>query len=375
MKVLYLINTLSAGGAELHLLNLSRHLKRRGMDVVVACLRERVEGSRSLQGDFQREGVRTVNLRAGSAYDCRFLARLARLVWQEQPGILHTHLPRADFGGAIQHLLYPSLPWICSVHAIYSRAFWSGKWTLPLFDLMLHRAHSIIAISGAVKDWLVKDRHIPSEKVTVIHYGIEPEQFIQPAQKLRSGWGMNGRALIGSIGRFERGKGHETLIRAMGPIREQVPDACLLIAGNDPWGYGATLKSIIDESELNDEVRIVGFQHDVPSFLHALDVFAFASRSEGFGQVVIEAMAAGKPVVANKIPPLTEIVADGETGILVDPGNPLALADAISWLLLHPDDARRMGMRGRDRVCKQFTAESMAGATFELYHSGLLRAG
>ncbi len=374
MKVLHLINTLSAGGAELHLLTLCRHLKRRGVEVVVACLREHVKGSRSLRPDLEREGVRTVSLQAGAACDWRFLARLTRLFRQERPDLLHTHLPRADFAGTILHLLYPSLPWICSVHALYSKAFWSGKWALPLLDLTLQSTHAIIAISGAIRDWLVKERHIRSEKVTVIHYGIEPESFARPVRDLRKTWELDGRGIIGSIGRFEREKGHENLIQAMAVLRTRVPDACLLIAGNDPWGYGERLKSIIDERNVGDRVRLVGFQDDVPSFLHALDVFAFASRSEGFGQVVIEAMAAGRPVVANRIPPMTEIVVDGETGLLVDPNDPDALVDAISWFLAHPDDGKRMGAQGRDRVYRHFSAERMVEATLELYRRRMATA-
>ncbi|HET8580415.1 MAG TPA: glycosyltransferase [Nitrospiraceae bacterium] len=369
MKVLHLITALSAGGAELHLLTLCRHLKRRGVTVVVVCLRELVKGSKSLRPDLEREGIRTVNLQAGAAYDWRFLTRLTRLFREERPDILHTHLPRADFAGTILHLLYPSLPWICSVHAVYSRAFWSGKWALPLFDLTLRSPHAIIAISGAVKDWLVEERHIRPEKVTVVHYGIEPERFTQPAQALRRIWGLNGQAVIGSVGRLEHEKGHEVLIRAMSAICDRVPDACLLIAGSDPWRYGEELQSIIDGMDVGDRVRLIGFQEDVPSFLHALDVFAFASRSEGFGQVIIEAMAAGRPVVANRIPPMTEIVVDGETGLLVEPDNRHALAEAIRWLLTHPDDGKRMGARGRDRVYKHFSVERMGDATFELYRT------
>jgi glycosyltransferase involved in cell wall biosynthesis len=111
----------------------------------------------------------------------------------------------------------------------------------------------------------------------------------------------------------------------------------------------------------------MGFQSDVPSFLHALDAFAFASRSEGFGQVVIEAMAAGKPVVASRIPPLTEIVLDKETGLLVEPDDPQAFADAITWLCSHPAEARAMGQRGQERVSQQFSAEVMAVKTLSLY--------
>ena len=179
----------------------------------------------------------------------------------------------------------------------------------------------MLCISHAVREWLV-GRGVPPDKARVIHYGIEPEKFSESRVNLREQWGLNDNAVIGSIGRLEPRKGHDLLIQAMPELCKRVPSARLLIAGHDPWGYGATLRRLIDRLGLGEKVRLVGFQNDVVSFLSALDVFAFASSSEGFGQVLVEAMATGKPVVASRIPPLTEIVVDGETGLLVEPENP-----------------------------------------------------
>ena len=140
----------------------------------------------------------------------------------------------------------------------------------------------------------------------------------------------------------------------------RVPSARLLIAGHDPWGYGETLRRLIDRLGLGEKVRLVGFQSDIGAFLSAIDVFAFATQSEGFGQVVIEAMAAGKPVVASKIAPLTEIIREGETGLLIEPDEVQAFAQAITWLFTHPDQAQEMGKRGQERVKNHFSAGKMA---------------
>jgi glycosyltransferase involved in cell wall biosynthesis len=370
MKVLHLINTLSTGGAEMHLLTLCRHLKRRNIKVVVACLREHVKDSRSLRLDFEEEDIRVINLQADSRYDSLFLGRIARVLREERPDILHTHLPRADFAGAFVRVFHPGLVWVCSVHAIYSED-WSGRWSLPLFNLLWRRADVMLCISHAVRDWLV-GRGVPPDKARVIHYGIEPEKFFEPRVNLREQWGLNDNAVVGSIGRLEPRKGHDLLIQAMPQLCMRVPSARLLIAGHDPWGYGATLRRLIDRLGLGEKVRLVGFQTDAVSFLNALDVFAFASNSEGFGQVLVEAMAAGKPVVASRIPPLTEIVVDQETGLFVEPGNPAMFADALYRLLSNPQDLRRRGARGRERVEKFFNATKMAEQTLTLYEE-LLR--
>jgi glycosyltransferase involved in cell wall biosynthesis len=219
-----------------------------------------------------------------------------------------------------------------------------------------------------VSDWLIEGG-MPADRAKVIYYGIEPDKFSQPRVDLRKEWALNGSAIIGSIGRLEPRKGHECLIEAMATLVKRLPNVLLLIAGHDSWGYGVTLGRRIDELGLKDRVRLIGFQNDVVSFLNTLDVFALATNSEGFGQVVIEAMAAGKPVVTSKIAPLTEIVIDGQTGLLVESGSPQSFASAIAQLLIDPMERHRMGARGRERVTKSFTAERMTQETLLLYEN------
>ena len=365
MKVLQLINTLSAGGAELHLLTLCRYLQSNNVQPVVACLRERVEGSRSLRPDFERSGIKVIDLAAGSRYDSRFFFRIARVVSEEQPDILHTHLPRADLAGGFVKILRPSITWVSSVHGIYSED-WSGRWSLPLIRALWRKANRVLCISHAVHDWLVRDGLTP-HSATVIHYGIEADPFLQPRTGLREAWGLGGRFVVGTLGRLEPRKGHQYLIQAMPELSRRVPGALLLIAGHDPWGYGSKLRRLVDKLGLGESVRLVGFQSDVPAFLSALDAFAFATCSEGFGQVMIEAMAAGTPVVATKVAPLTEIATDGQTALLVEAENPAAFADALARVLNDSALRQKIVNAARARVQKYFTAERMTRETISLY--------
>jgi glycosyltransferase involved in cell wall biosynthesis len=365
VRVLHLINTLSVGGAELHLLILCRYLKRLGIEMVVVHLKEG-RGSRPLRSDFEAAGIPVFYLEGEGVDLIRPWLRLRHLLKQEKPNILHTHLPRADLLGFLARLSGFSGSWICSVHGIYAN-HWRGRKTLPLFKLIWRQADRVIAISRAVKEWLVKDCGLAPEKVQVVYYGIELEPWGSPSQDLRSKWELNGNLLVGTIGRLEPVKGHDVLIQAMSSVVRQLPRTTLLIAGHDPWGYGRVLKGLTAQLGLGEHVRFLGFQDDVPSFLHALDVFAFASRSEGFGQVVIEAMAAGKPVVVSRIAPLTEIVVDGETGLWAEPGIPESFAEKIRWLLTHPEDARAMGRRGQERVSTFFSAARMAQEMRNVY--------
>jgi len=371
MKILHLITTLAGGGAEFHLLTLCRYQKKQGMEVVVACLSEFGKDGRSLRRDFENEGIRVIRLCDGHRFELRSFYKIVRLVETEQPDIFHTHLPRADLTGALARFLHPSVVWICSLHAIYSDD-WSGRWSLPLLRFLWSRADGLICISHAVRDWLIAGG-MPADRAKVIYYGIEPDRFSQSPLDLRKEWALNGSAIIGSIGRLEPRKGHDCLIEAMALVGKHLPNALLLIAGHDSWGYGSTLERRIDELGLKERVRLIGFQDDIVSFLSALDMFAFGSKSEGFGQVLIEAMAMAKPVVASRITPLNEIVVDGETGSLAECGNAKSFAEAIARLLMDPEKRERMGASGRERVRTHFTAERMSQETVLLYEQSLER--
>lgn len=363
MKILHLINTLSAGGAELHLLALCRYLKKQGIDVTVACLRENVRGSRPLRADFEAENIPVTALAGDSRYNVGFLRRLLTLVRSERPDILHTHLPRADIAGALAARAVGAPPLICSVHGIY-RDRWFGSWAAPLMRWAYAEADALIAISAAVEDWLARDLRTRADNLRVIHYGIETARFSVPERESER---QHDSIVIGSMGRLEAGKGFDCLIRAMRIVRAQVPNAILRIAGPDPHGYGETLRGLIAELNLIGAVEMVGFQTDAAAFFRNLDIFAFASHSEGFGQVVIEAMAAGKPVVATGIAPLTEIVLEQETGFLVEPGNADLFAGAIHRLCRDARERRRLGEGGKKRVEECFTVDRMGRETVSLY--------
>ena len=157
------------------------------------------------------------------------------LIREEKPDILHTHLPRADLVGAIGHFFYASIPWVCSIHAIYGES-WSGKWTLPLFKFIWRRPDVLIGISQAVKVWLVHKHHVSPEKVTVIYYGIEPKYFLKANSELRRIWNLDGNVIIGSIGRLESRKGHGILIKAMPLILKKIPSPRTSDTGNQAGG-------------------------------------------------------------------------------------------------------------------------------------------
>jgi glycosyltransferase involved in cell wall biosynthesis len=368
VKVLHVINTLAVGGAECHLLTLCKQLRGYGIETVVAFGRESIGDSRSLRRDFEECGIRTIRAGLERRYDPSFPIRVLQIATAERPDILHSHLPRADLVAAVATRLTRPRPWVVSVHNIHdAEATWSGEYLMPLVRRLWRRADRVIAISGAVRDWLVREQAIGPGRIRVVHYGIDVERFAPVRSQLRRAWGIADEPVVGAIGRLEPRKGHEYLIDAMASIRRRLPGAVLVIAGHDPRNHRGALERMISHHKLERSVRLIGFQQDIPGFLAAVDVFAFASVAEGFGQVVVEAMAAAKPVVATKIAPLTEIVADGETGILVKARDPEGFAEAIVRVLKDPEEALRMGEGGRTRARELFSADTMAARTVGIY--------
>jgi glycosyltransferase involved in cell wall biosynthesis len=361
LRVLHLVNTLSAGGAELHLLALCRAQREASIDPVVACLRENVVGSVSLRGRFEALGIPVLRLCADNRIDWRFVAKLPRLIREQRIDLVHTHLPRADIGAmAVRRML--GVPVVASVHGLYCDR-WFGRMARPAMAFAYRSADAVIAISGRVADWLCDDLGLPPSRVHRIHYGIDPTPFRRALEA-----GSASGFVIGSVGRLEPGKGFETLIQALPLVRDAIPTARLRIAGHDPLGHGPRLTELARSLGLADgAVELVGFVGDVPRFLSEIDVFAFASTSEGFGQVVIEAMAAERPMVVSNIAPLTEIVVAGTTGVLAAPGDAGAFGRAIRSLLERPSWARTMAAEGARRVETTFTIDVMLERTVSVY--------
>jgi glycosyltransferase involved in cell wall biosynthesis len=177
-----------------------------------------------------------------------------------------------------------------------------------------------------------------------------------------------------SVGRLDPQKGHPYLIEAMRRVLQEVPQARLVIVGGAQQAseeYVADLRTLAAAPGLAGKVTFTGERTDVPQLMAACDVFALASLWEGFGLVFAEAMAASKPVVATNVSAIPEVVVHGETGILVPPGDPQALAEALIRLGRDPAERRRLGRNGYHRVRTQFTAERMVDETMAVYREAL----
>ncbi|MEA3308129.1 MAG: glycosyltransferase, partial [Chloroflexota bacterium] len=230
----------------------------------------------------------------------------------------------------------------------------------------------VACVSQLVADFAVEEVGIPRHKIVVIPNGIDAQAFehlpAKPQARARLGLPLNS-TLVGTVARLNPVKRLDVLLQATALMN----DVHVVIVGAGPeW---ERLKTLRKQLGLADRVHLAGQQSNVPEWLAALDLFALTSDWEGMSNALLEAMAAGLPVVATAVGGTPEVVVDGETGFLVPPRDPNALAQAIIRLLRDPDLRHQMGEAGRARVAAHFSVEQMVRKTEALYEKLLAEKG
>jgi glycosyltransferase involved in cell wall biosynthesis len=302
------------------------------------------------------------------------LGRLYRLLRQERPIILHAWMIHANvLGRALGRLAGVAI-------IITSRRNVSigGKRREAINRVTAGLGDRAIAVCELARQVEIEQTKVLPEKVVTIYNGVEADMFSQVAPQsavqARSAFGIpTDVLLVGSVGRFRLQKGFVDLLVAMRQVDEHVSGTRLLLVGDGDLQDDLEAKTL--SLGLDKVVTFAGMRSDVPKILKALDVFVLPSWWEGMPNAVLEAMAAGLPVVATAVGGTPEVVVDGVTGLLVPPHDPDSLAQAIVRLLGDPDLRRRMGQAGQDRVGQQFSVEKMVEQTQTLYEQLVIEKG
>ena len=365
IRVLQVITSLERGGAENHLLALLGRVDRQTFDVETAVLR----GEGELVPLLRDAGIKVHLLGARSRLDSSALGRLSGLLRQGRYDIVHSHLFRADIYAclAVARAGEPR-PLLVSTRHNDDR-FFLNPFIGILHYLLSSRQDLIIAISDHIARFTIACGVRHPSRVRRVYHGLETpdvSELERAGQRIRAELGVAADAfLVGNVGRLAPQKGQRHLVAAMPMLLERVPNAHLVIVGGgDLEDY---LRDLADEFEVSERVHVLGPRKDVPAIMYALDAFAMPSIWEGFGLVLLEAMAAARPIVASRVATIPEVVVDGETGLLVPAGDAVALADALSRLAADPQLARRMGEAGQQRLRQHFSVEKMVGDTELLY--------
>jgi glycosyltransferase involved in cell wall biosynthesis len=362
MRILHLITELELGGAERLLATTLPRLDRKRFEVSVAYL----YGNAPLRVELERAGIRVTKLDSRRKLDFAAFARLGRLLRDERIEILHTHLIQADLLGffAARRVRVPIV--VSTKHNTHY--FQShGGWLERLDAFANRRLNRIVAVSEAVKRFYMETQRLDAAAIEVIHNGIELEQFRSspPLEKFTLGLRETDK-LVCAVGSLTEKKGHALLLHAWPEIVRAQPNARLALVGDGP--LRGELERLTDSLGIRATVQFLGRRRDVPSILRAADVFALPSLWEGFGIVVVEAMAASVPVVASSVDGVCEIVRDGVDGLLVPPKDSKRLGEAIVRVLNEPALAKQLTAAAQEHA-EQFSIQNTVGRLEALYES------
>lgn len=355
MKVVHLETGTHLYGGALQLLYLVEGLAKRGIQNLMVVPR----GS-ALEKEAARRGlpVRSIPL-AGEA-DLAFPFRFRKLLREEAPDIVHLHSRRgADTLGALSTKL-AGIPTVLSRRVDNPEAGWSLAAKYRLYD-------AVITISEAIRTVLI-DQGVPPEKVRCVHSALDPTPHLGSCDKVsfRKEFGLDPEErVVGMAAQFIERKGHRFLLKAIPGVLRNHPETRFLL-----FGQGALRGEIeagVRRAGLERRVVFPGFRDDLPSLLPCLDLLVHPAIREGLGIILLQASASGIPIVATRTGGIPEAVADGENGILVDPGDAEALGVAISILLGDPEMAQTMGEAGRTLVRDSFSVDRMVEGNLGVY--------
>ncbi|MEW6770825.1 MAG: glycosyltransferase family 4 protein [Bacillota bacterium] len=366
----------AAGGMRCHLLNLLRYTDRNLFEPGVAgppgeMLAAAAEvGAKVFPIPLQGE--------LDLLRDARAVFQLSRVLRRERVNILHAHSAKAGLVGRLA-ALYARTPVVFfTVHNSIFYAEWPAykRGFFALAEKMLaRRTHRIITVSEALRRELIAREGLEPDQVVTVYNGVNPGEFqvAESREALRRRLGLPAEGpVVGTVTRLAPQKGLRYLIEAAAlfPPEER---PVFVVVGDGP--LRAELQELAEKSGVSSRFVFTGVRRDVPQVLGALDLLVLPSVTEGLGLILLEAMAASLPVVATAVGGVPEVVLDGETGVLVPPRDPAALAGAIAGLLRAPERARRLGAAGRERVARLFTVERMVGQVSGLYREALAAQG
>ncbi|MBN2200416.1 glycosyltransferase [bacterium] len=367
IRVLQLVEGFNLGGAEKKLLELVRMMDPARFKTVVCSLGL---GDR-IRSEFDRlgsAGVEVTVLPRRSRVDPILILRLIRLIRKHRIDVIMTTLFYADVLGPIAGRIAGvrgifSWETISAPEWLISRRLWPYRFVIRLAD-------GVVSVSRATAEWLHAKRGVPINKIRVIPYSVDLNRFATgEGESVRRRLGIRPRdVVVGMVGRLHPQKGQTYLIQAAPRIIHREPRVRFVLIGDGESRQ--ELEAQVRNAGLEKRFLFLGFRQDVHKILHAIDIFTLPSLYEGLPNVILEAMAAGKPVVATSVDGTKELIEHGKTGLLIPPGNPDRLAEAIIKLIQKREWAARMGREARKNIGKNYSIENQIRAFEELYENG-----
>lgn len=360
MKILHVEAGKHLYGGARQVLYIVEGLAARGVDNLLAC------PAGSEMSRQQPAGARVLPMKMGGDGDIGLAFRLARLIRAERPDLVHLHSRRgADTWGGLAAKL-------AGVPCVLSRRVDNPESRLAV-ALKYRLYDHVITISEGIRQVLLREGLAP-QKVSCVRSAVDAAPYLPPVDRaaFRAEFGLPPDALVaGVVAQLIPRKGHRYLLAALPGLLERHPDLQVLIFGQGP--LEAELRAEVESRHLAAAVRFTGFRHDLPRWLGGLDMLIHPADMEGLGVSLLQASAAGVPIVTSRAGGLPEAVQDGVTGILCPPGDVAALAAAIDRLAGDAALRTRFGAAGRARILAEFSIAAMVDGNLAIYRQVLGR--
>jgi glycosyltransferase involved in cell wall biosynthesis len=359
--ILHTIETSGIGGAENVLFSVASRLDRRQYRSIAV-----VPERGLLQEALEANGVRTYIVDSKHWWDLRLPRGLSRLARAEGVDLIHAHLPDQNFYSCVAGMMAGCKTLVTYHGPLDLRDAGSFRGSLKL-RVVRSSAASVVAVCDVVKQVLLS-LGFPSSRLARIYNGIDVDAFKSAGSaglREQFGWPAETK-VVGMVANVRISKGYEYFVRAARRALDANPSVRFVSAGDVDPVLGGPIVQLVRDLQLQNHYQFLGFRPDVPELMRDLDVFVLSSTSEGFPLVLLEAMAAGKAVVATRCGGPEELVEDGVNGYLVAPGDDGALCDRIVQLLT--DEGRAQSFRAKAReTAQRFTVGSMITDYQNLY--------
>ncbi len=379
IKILHLITTVEEGkgigGAENLLLSMLDKIDKSEFKFIVAYhLPTRLKkelGRTKVEQLFKEKGTEVELFATRSKFDLLAIIKLINLIREKNIDIVHAQQPRLDFLGSIAAKL-AGVPVVITRHLSMAR-FPINRFKRQIYQLFdslvtARLADKIITVSKEIASDLIKTQRVSPNKIKVIYNGIDPGKFSRQTDEKRSirkEFKLGKCQLVGIIARINIQKSHQYFLEAVSYIVKIMPQVKFLIVGDGP--LKADMEKLAKKLGIDSWVIFTGYRTDISQIISELDIIVLSSLTEGLPVVFLEAMAMSKPVVSFNVGGVSELVIDGQTGILVPLKDSSGLAKAIIKLLKNKEEATGMGMAGWKRLDEKFSLEQMVRGYEEVY--------
>lgn len=372
MRILHVVESLDIGGLEHVVVALAAAQRKRGHEVRVVCLWRRG----ALADRAEAAGVPVQCCEKRSGIDVQALRTMRSAMRAFRPQVLHTHNPMAHYYAVAASLGLGIGTVLNTRHGMGSGDLAARR--EKLFRLALLATDHAVSVCDAARQRFVAHGVMTAAKAVVVRNGIDLGRFTPRSREagaaLREALGLPGHAVVfGTVGRLNEAKQQHRLLRALRSLVDGGANVALVIAGDGE--LRAALEAETDRLGLRPQVRLLGARNDVPDLLAGMDVFVLPSRTEGYSLALVEASAAGLPIIATAVGGNAEIVQDGSTGMIVPPGDDDALVRAMGELA--GDAARReqLGAQARAWALREGSLDAMCDGYERLYGADRLAVG